>query len=95
LKSSRKYPNLMARPACSFLVGGWVGEQTVQYEGVAFEPTGAELDRYREAYFAVWTDGPARLSWPGIVHLVVRPRWVRYGDFDQSPRLIVEMRFGD
>jgi hypothetical protein len=32
--SSRKYPNLTARPSCSFVIGGWgAGEQTVQYEG--------------------------------------------------------------
>src|SRR5215472_17991361 len=34
VKSSRKYPNLISRPACSFVIGGWgVTEQTVQYEG--------------------------------------------------------------
>ena len=32
VKSSRKYSNLIARPACSFVVG-WSGEQTVQFEG--------------------------------------------------------------
>jgi hypothetical protein len=35
--SSRKYPNLIARPVCSFVVG-WAGEQTVQFEGHATEP---------------------------------------------------------
>ena len=34
VKSSRKYANLNARPACSF-VFGWTGEQTLQYEGMA------------------------------------------------------------
>lgn len=30
VKSSRKYPNLIARPACSFVIGGWAErEQTV------------------------------------------------------------------
>src|ERR1700685_2586627 len=56
VKSSRKYPNLVARPACSFVVG-WEGEQTVQYEGEAREPAGVELERYREIYFGVWPDG--------------------------------------
>jgi hypothetical protein len=93
VKSSRKYPNLIARPACSFVVGGWAGEQTVQFEGIAFEPQGEELKNYQEAYFAVWPDGPARLSWPGIVYFAVKPRWMRFSDFDQSPPLIVEMNF--
>jgi hypothetical protein len=92
VKSSRKYPNLIARPACSFVVG-WGGEQTVQFEGRAEEPTGAELKRCQEAYFAVWPDGPARLNWPGIAYFIVRPRWIRYCDFDQSPPQIEEMSF--
>jgi hypothetical protein len=92
VKSSRKYPNLIARPACSFVVG-WSGEQTVQFEGVAHEPLGEELKRYQEAYFVAWPDGPARMAWPGIAYFVVRPRWVRYSDFDQRPPQIVEFTF--
>ena len=92
LKTTRKYANLVARPSCSFVLW-WNGEQTVQLEGIAIEPQGALLDRYREAYFAAWPDGPARLSWPGLVHLVVQPRWIRSSDFDQSPPRIEEMRF--
>jgi hypothetical protein len=89
VKSSRKYPNLIARPACSVVLDR-SGEKTVQLEGLALEPKGDELRRSQEIYFSVWTDGPARVSWPGITWLVVRPRWVRYSDFDQSPPLIVE-----
>ena len=92
VKSSRKYSNLVERPSCSFVVG-WGGEQTVQFEGDAFEPDGAELKRYQEAYFSAWPDGPARMSWPGITYFVVRPKWIRYRDFDQSPPLIVEIVF--
>jgi pyridoxine/pyridoxamine 5'-phosphate oxidase len=92
IKSSRKYPNLVARPSCSLVVG-WGGEQTVQFEGIATEPKGAELTRFQEAYFAVWTDGPARLSWPGITYFAVQPRWIRFSDFDQSPPRIEEMSF--
>ena len=90
LKSTRKYGNLIARPACSFAVG-WTGEQTVQYEGEGEELTGSELDRCQKIYFHAWPDGPTRLSWPGIVYFVVRPRWIRYSDFDQSPPLIEEI----
>ena len=92
VKSSRKYSNLVERPSCSFVVG-WGGEQTVQFEGVAFEPDGTELKRYQEAYFSAWPDGPARMSWPGITYFVVQPKWIRYSDFDQSPPLIVEIAF--
>jgi hypothetical protein len=92
VKSSRKYPNLVEHPSCCFVVG-WGGERTVQFEGVAFEPKGAELERYLETYFAAWPDGPARLSWPGITHFVVSPRWIRYSDFDRTPPLIEEIEF--
>jgi pyridoxine/pyridoxamine 5'-phosphate oxidase len=92
VKSSRKYSNLIARPECAF-VFGWSGEQTVQYEGIAEELAGESLRRYQDIYFRVWPDGPARLSWPGIVYFVVRPTWVRYSDFDQSPPLIQEFSF--
>jgi hypothetical protein len=72
IKSSRKYPNLIANPRCSLVIG-WDHEQTLQYEGIAHEPTGEELPRYQQIYFAAWPDGPTRLSWPGITHFVVRP----------------------
>ena len=93
VKSSRKYSNLIARPACSFDVGGWESEQTVQFEGLAIEPTGDELRRYQQAYFAAWPDGPERLSWSGIAYFVVRPRWIRFSDFDRNPPLIEEKSF--
>lgn len=94
VKSSRKFGALHDRPACSVVL--WFGsEQTVQLEGTAFEPEGAERDRYREAYFATWPDGRDRLSWPGITHFVVCPGWIRYSDYDQSPPRIDETSFPD
>ena len=89
MTSSRKYHNLAARPDCSFVVG-WSGEQTVQLEGMATEPKGPDLNRYQEIYFAVWPDGVARRNWPGITWFVIRPRWIRYSDYDQTPPLIEE-----
>ncbi len=90
LKATRKYPNLIDQPSCSFVIG-WENEQTVQLEGTAFEPQGAELHKYQQTYFAVWPDCLPHMSWPGITWLVVRPRWIRYSDFNQSPPLIVEL----
>lgn len=90
VKSSRKYSNLIARPFCSFVVG-WSGEQTVQLEGIAKEPAGAEMERYRAAYFSVWTDGPARMAWPEIAYFAVHPRWIRYSDYEQNPPFIQEI----
>jgi Pyridoxamine 5'-phosphate oxidase len=92
VSSSRKYASLLANPSASCVVG-WEGEVTVQYEGEAFQATGAELARYQQVYFAAWPDCRDHLSWPGIAYFVVRPGWIRYSDFDQRPPLIEEIRF--
>ena len=92
VQSSRKFRNLISNPRCSFVVG-WEGEITVQYEGETHQPDGAALALYQEVYFAGWPDGPDRLSWPGITYFVVRPRWIRYSDFDQNPAYIQEFNF--
>ena len=94
VKTSRKYPNLIARHRCSFVIG-WAGEQTAQYEGEAAELQGQELKRCQAVYFQAWPDCQAHLAWPGIVYFVVRPRWIRYSDFDQNPPLIQEFTFPD
>ena len=93
LTNTRKYRNLRANASACFVIG-WDREITVQFEGTSFEPQGAELDRYREIYFGVYPDGRDRLEWPGIVHLVLRPIWVRYSDYSQNPPLIEEFNFG-
>ncbi len=92
VKTTRKYPNLVARPRCSFVIG-WAGEQTLQYEGEAEELRASELERFQDVYFRAWPDGPSRLSWPGIVYFVVKPLWIRYSDFDMNPPLIQEFTF--
>lgn len=92
VKHSRKYPNLIARRRCSLVIG-WAGEQTVQYEGEAAELEGHELKRCQEVYFQAWSECQTHLAWPGIVYFVVRPRWIRYSDFDQNPPLIQEFTF--
>ena len=87
LDTSRKCRNLRADPRIAFVIG-WDAEITVQLEGIADEPTGAERDRILEAYFAVYPDGRERLAWPGITHFRVRPTWVRYSDFKVPPEII-------
>jgi pyridoxine/pyridoxamine 5'-phosphate oxidase len=94
LDTTRKFRNLVADGRASFVIG-WEGEKTVQLEGEAFLPEGEELERYKKIYFAAWPDGQARQSWPGMVYFVVRPRWIRYSDFDQRPPMIEEQSFGD
>jgi pyridoxine/pyridoxamine 5'-phosphate oxidase len=94
LQTSRKVQNLRQRPKVALVLGGWGQgeERTFQYEGVADEPSGAELERIRELYFAVYPDGRERLAnQPGLIHVRVRPTWLRYSDFGQTPALILEL----
>jgi general stress protein 26 len=88
LDNTRKCLNLRRNPNISFVIG-WDKEITVQYEGIADEPKGQELDRLKQVYFAAYSDGPERQSWPGITYFRVRPTWVRYSDFN-APGKIVE-----
>ena len=92
LDSSRKVQNLRRAPNAALVLGGWGAgdERTVQFEGIADEPTGAELQRIKAAYFATWPDGPSRQAWPGLVYVRVRPTWIRYSDFNGEVPTIVE-----
>jgi len=80
LGTSRKAQNLRREPRIALVVG-WDEEQTVQLEGVADEPTGAEQTRLKRVYFEAFPDGPEREQWPDITYVRVRPVWARYSDF--------------
>jgi len=92
VRTSRKYANLIANPAAAFVVG-CTAEQTLQYEGSAYELAGEELVRYQAIYFAAWPDGLERQNWPGICYFVLKPRWIRFSDYSATPPLIEEFRF--
>ena len=95
LAHTRKVVNLRRNPQCALVIGGIASgdERTVQYEGIADEPAGAELERLKEIYFARFPDGRERQHWPGMTYIRVRPKWLRYSDFNQSPALIAEFSF--
>jgi hypothetical protein len=89
---SRKVRNLRQTAGIAFVIGGTDAgdERTVQYEGIADEPDGAELERLQELYFQVFPDGRERQKWPGITYVRARPTWVRYTDFNRDPPEVVE-----
>jgi len=92
LGSSRKAQNLRRNPKLAVVISGVTpgDERTVQYEGVADEPSGAELERVKAVYYAVHPDGPSRLAWPGLTYVRVRPTWIRYSDYSIDPPEIIE-----
>jgi len=89
--ATRKYPNLKRDPRIAFVFGG-DGEETLQYEGVADEPAGAELARLKEIYFAAFPDGVTRQDWPGLTYFRVRPKWLRFSSY-YRPRRVDEITF--
>jgi hypothetical protein len=97
LATTRKAANLRRNQRMAFVIGG-LGtgdERTVQYEGVADEPTGAELERLRSIYYSVYPDGPNRVNWPGLIYVRVRPTWIRFSNYNVDPPEIVELGAND
>ena len=92
LGSSRKGQNLRERRDIAFVFGSLEGtdERTVQCEGSADEPQGAERARLTELYFGVFPDGRERQTWPGLTYIRATLRWVRYSDYNVDPPVILE-----
>ena len=97
LASTRKAQNLRQNPKIALVIGGATDgeERTVQYEGIADEPSGTELEELKQVYYTAYPDGPGRLSWPGLIYVRVRPTWLRYSDYTIDPPTIVEYGAGE
>lgn len=85
--SSRKVANLRRDPRIAFVISATTvhDERTVQYEGIADEPDGEEVERLKELYSQSFPDGRQRAAWPGITYVRARPVWIRYTDFNRDP----------
>lgn len=94
LATTRKAINLRHSPRIACVVG-WDEEQTVQYQGIADEPTGLELERIKRHDFGQFPDGPIRQSWPDITYFRVKPTFIRYSDFREHEPLVVELSGDD
>jgi len=96
LASTRKAQNLRKNPKIALVIGGLLAgdERTAQYEGIADEPAGPELEQLKQVYYKVYPDGPSRLNWPGLIYIRVRPMWIRYSDYNSDPPVIVEFGAG-
>lgn len=95
IDTTRKVANLRRNTKCALVIGGMVNgdERTVQLEGITDEPTGQDLERLKELYFVRFPDGRDRQHWPGLIYVRVRPTWLRFSDFNQSPPAITEISF--
>ena len=96
VESSRKIGNLRRDQRVAVVIGGTMqDERTVQLDGVADEPYGDEGERIRDAYFRRWPDGRDRVSWPGIAHVRITPRWLRFSDWNAAPVVVAQWTRGD
>ena len=92
VRSFRKYPNLKKNPRVAWVIG-CSSEISVQYEGIARELEGAELEKYEAFYSKKYPDGTRRERWPELTFFLVRPTWVRYGDYNPGRRRVKEKEF--
>ncbi|MCA9729729.1 MAG: pyridoxamine 5'-phosphate oxidase family protein [Candidatus Eisenbacteria bacterium] len=90
--SSRKAQNLRRRPMAAFVFASTESDatRTVQLEGAADEPTGADRARLIGLYLDRFPDGLERQSWPGLTYFRITPHWIRYSDFSVDPPEIIE-----
>lgn len=89
LNTSRKYRNLRREPRIALTIGG-DDDCCVQYEGLADEPKGAELETLKQVYFARFPDGLERERLPEIAYFRVKPLWIRFSDYRSAEPLVVE-----
>jgi general stress protein 26 len=87
LTTTRKIHNLRRSRNIAVVIG-WDEEITVQIEGIADEPHGAELARLKLTYFSVWPECREHEKWPHITWVRVRPHWLRYSDFNPGGSIV-------
>ena len=75
---SRKVANIRREPRVAVVLGGEDGT-TVQLQGVADEPDGADGERCAEAYRRAFPE--SSIGAQGIVVVRVTPDWTRFGDY--------------
>lgn len=93
LDTSRKYRNLQANPAVSFVIR-CPGSASVQYEGWACVLKASVEDEYHNRYLRHWPEAQARQHWPGLVCVVTQPVWIRHTDASRAPHGHAEFDFG-
>ena len=94
--STRKIGNIRRDQRAAVVIGGTMqDERTVQVDGVADEPDGDERERIRAAYLRRWPDGHERMSWVGITHVRITPRWLRFSDWNAAPVVVTEWTRSD
>lgn len=91
--SSRKVANLRRDPRVAVVVGGRDGT-TLQCEGVADLPDGADRDACARAYLEAFPQFEASLADPEIVLVRIRLTWARHGDYRPGASSVQDVDLG-
>lgn len=89
-KSYRKYVNLKKNPSVA-VAFGWDMEEfiTVQYEGIAKEAKGKEIDECRKIHVA---KNPKSADYAYLAdnkYFIIKPKWIRYWDFKTDEKFVL------
>ena len=90
--TGRKYKNLMDNPHVAITMGNDVDEAiTIQYEGLAEELEGGELDRCRDLHIKKNPRSEKYVYVDEQRFFIVKPTWIRYSDLAADPQVDFEI----
>lgn len=83
----RKYMNLKENPNVAIVFGFDLNEfTTVQYEGIAKEAEGKEVDECRRIHIAKNPKSADYAYLPENKYFIVSPNWIRYWNFNTNEK---------
>lgn len=88
--TSRKYQNLQNNNKVAFVIGWEEDFLTVQYEGVATQIFGEELEKYVSIYHKKVPGATQYRNHPNQTYFKVTPTWIRYSDLSDDNHEIIE-----
>ena len=90
--TSRKYRNILKNPHIAVVFGNSPEEAiTVQYEGIAEELSGVELERCRTLHIAKNPRSAKYADKPEQRYFKIKPTWIRYVDLASNPNIEFEV----
>ena len=90
LPTFRKYSNLRNNQDVSVVIG-WE-PATIQYEGIAVELGGKELEEYKQVHFNKFPEA-VKFEKLGVKFFKIVPKWIRYTDVFKQPWGVFEVEF--
>jgi general stress protein 26 len=89
--TTRKYPNILANPQASVVIGGLNNDPSIQIDGQIKVLQGPSADEAKTTILSLHPDLAAYINTPNTKFLAFTPNWLRYSDFSQNPPEITEL----